>query len=120
MKLPNKLLPWADARRRHRLSDAHVAMARELGLNPAKLGKIDNHRQEPWKAPLPEYIEYLYRKQFGRPRPELVRSLEQIAQHEAARKAARRERKLATPTAALPPGAASHEPTPLLPGEMPF
>ena len=44
---------WMAAQKRHRLSDRHVQMARELGLNPDKLGKIDNHRQEPWKAPLP-------------------------------------------------------------------
>jgi hypothetical protein len=43
-----------------------VQMARELGLNPRKLGKIDNHRQEPWKAPLPQFIEHLYLKRFGR------------------------------------------------------
>ena len=43
---------WIAAQKRHRLSDTHVQMARELGLNPDKLGKIDNHRQEPWKAPL--------------------------------------------------------------------
>jgi hypothetical protein len=29
-----------------------VQMARELGLSPGKLGKIANHRQELWKAPL--------------------------------------------------------------------
>ena len=56
--------PWAEARRRHRLSERHAQMARELGLNPKKLGKIDNHRQEPWKAPLPEFIEQLYAKRF--------------------------------------------------------
>jgi hypothetical protein len=44
-------------------------MARELGLNPGKLGKISNHRQEPWKAPLPQFIEHLYLKQFGREEP---------------------------------------------------
>lgn len=44
---------WIEARRRHRLSHAHVQMARELGLNPKKLGKIDNHRRQPWKLPLP-------------------------------------------------------------------
>ena len=38
---------WIAAQKRHRLSDTHVQMARELGLNPDKLGKIDNHRQEP-------------------------------------------------------------------------
>ena len=50
------------AQKRHCLSDRHVQMARELGLNPDKLGKIDNHRQEPWKATLPQFIENIYFK----------------------------------------------------------
>lgn len=33
---------WLVAQKRHRLSDKQVQMARELGLNPDKLGKIDN------------------------------------------------------------------------------
>lgn len=41
---------WMVAQKRHRLSDKQVQMARELGLNPDKLGKIDNHKQEAWKA----------------------------------------------------------------------
>lgn len=45
--LPPQAQDWVDARRRHGLSHAHVQMASELGLNPAKLGKLDNHRQEP-------------------------------------------------------------------------
>ena len=36
---------WMVAQKRHRLSDKQVQMARELGLNPDKLGKIDNHKQ---------------------------------------------------------------------------
>ncbi len=48
---------WLVAQKRHRLSDRQVQMARELGLNPDKLGKIDNHRQEVWKTPLPQFIE---------------------------------------------------------------
>ena len=60
---------WAEAGKRHRLSPAHVQMARELGMNPKKLGKLDNHRQEPWKAPLPQFIEDLYFKRFGKRRP---------------------------------------------------
>lgn len=44
-------------------------MARELGMNPQKLGGKANQRQEPWKMPLPDYIEYLYEKRFGKPRP---------------------------------------------------
>jgi hypothetical protein len=40
-------------------------MARQLGLNPKKLGSLDNHRQEPWKEPLPQFIERLYGKRSG-------------------------------------------------------
>ena len=69
---------WIAAQKRHRLSDTHVQMARELGLNPDKLGKIDNHRQEPWKAPLPEFIEEIFYKRFKKERPDVVKPLKQI------------------------------------------
>lgn len=88
---PEHLQMWIDARKRFRLSDAHVQMARELGLNPKKMDKLDNHQQEPWKLPLPEFIEHLYFKRFGKARPDLVVSLEERARSEAAKKAARRE-----------------------------
>lgn len=91
--VPPKLQAWIQARKRHRLSHAHVQMARELGMNPKKLGSIDNHRQEPWKAPLPEFIEQLYLKRFGRERPEVVVSIEERArqlEQKTAAKAARR------------------------------
>lgn len=79
-KLPRDLQVWVEARKRFRLSHAQVAMERELGLNLQQLGKLDNHRQEPWKAPLPLFIEHLYRKRFGRERPEVVMSIEERAQ----------------------------------------
>src|SRR3954469_4624083 len=90
-RIPTDLQEWIDARRRHHLSHAHVQMARELGLNPRKLGKIDNHRQEPWKAPLPEFIERLYVKNFGRLRPEVVMSLEERAALKKAKKPAHKK-----------------------------
>jgi hypothetical protein len=71
--------PWIEAQRRHRLSQAHVQMARELGMNPRKLGKIDNHKQERWKAPLPEFIEHLYYKRFRKRRPDQFRNGEETA-----------------------------------------
>ena len=67
---------WIVAQKRHRLSDTHVQMAREL--NPDKLGKIDNHRQESWKAPLPEFIEEIFYKRFKKERPDIVKPLKQI------------------------------------------
>lgn len=91
--VPPKLQAWIQARKRHQLSHAHVQMARELGMNPKKLGSIDNHRQEPWKAPLPEFIEQLYLKRFGRERPEVVVSIEERArqlEQKTVAKAARR------------------------------
>ena len=39
-------------------------MAKELGLNPKKFGKIDNHEQELWKAPLSVFIQELHQKRF--------------------------------------------------------
>jgi hypothetical protein len=52
-KKPNqKMQAWIEARKRHHLSHAQVHMARELGMNPAKLGKIDNHKQQPVEAAL--------------------------------------------------------------------
>ncbi len=65
-------------------------MARELGLNPATLGKLDNHDQEPWKMPLREYIQHLYLKRFGRARPDSVVSIEDRLRAEARKKDARR------------------------------
>ncbi len=81
---------WVEARRRHGLSHAHVQMARELGMNPKKLGSIANHRQERWKAPLAVFIEDLYWKRFGRERPEAVMSIEQRAAARSRRKDERR------------------------------
>lgn len=90
-KLSQNLQDWVEARRRHHLSHAHVQMARELGMNPRKLGKLDNHDQEPWKAPLPQFIEHLYFKRFGRERPAVVMSIEERARAQAAKKAARKD-----------------------------
>ncbi|RGM88933.1 MULTISPECIES: hypothetical protein [Bacteroidales] len=69
---------WIVAQKKHRLSDTHVQMARELGLNPDKLGKIDNHRQESWKALLPEFIEEIFYKRFKKEHPDIVKPLKQI------------------------------------------
>jgi hypothetical protein len=91
---PNhKMQAWIDARKRHHLSHAQVQMARELGMNPAKLGKFDNHKQEPWKRPLPQFIEQLYVKRFGKTAPDTVMSIEERARFEQQKKDARRAAK---------------------------
>lgn len=91
--IPQKLRPWIEARRNFRLSHAQIQMARALGMNPRKFGKLDNHRQEPWKAPLPQFIENCYAKRFGKTRPDDVRSIEEEVRAKKAAKDARRARK---------------------------
>lgn len=93
-QLPERFQVWIDARKRHHLSHAHVQMAREMGMNPKKFGKLDTYRQQPWKAPLPVFIEELYFKKFGKLRPDEVISIEERFRREEAKKAARREAKL--------------------------
>jgi hypothetical protein len=66
---PSKLKAWTDAGKRFHLSNKHIQMAKELGINPKKLGSLANHKQEPWKDPLPIFIERVYLKQFGRDKP---------------------------------------------------
>jgi hypothetical protein len=93
VRIPDHLQGWITARKRHRLSHAHVQMARELGMNPKKLGKLDNADQEPWKLPLPAFIESLYQKRFDKDRPDMVHSIEEHARLLKQKKAARRETK---------------------------
>jgi hypothetical protein len=93
--VPANLVPWVDARRKFRLSHAHVQMARELGMNPKKLGKLNNHHQEPWKLPLPEFIAHLYAKRFGKQRPAIVKTIEEVAAAKVAKKAAKHVKRIA-------------------------
>ena len=93
VRIPADLQPWIEARKRFHLSDEQVQMARELGLNPKKFGKLANHEQEPWKMPLPEFIRHLYFKHYGKHRPDVVVSIEERARQIAAKKAAKRAAK---------------------------
>ena len=94
-KLKPKDQAWVDARRRFHLSHAHIQMARELGMNPKKFGGLANHKQEPWKVPLPDFIEGLYFKSFSKTRPDQVRSIEQMVADNERKRAARKARKQA-------------------------
>ena len=87
--IPQKLKPWIEARTRFNLSHAQIQMARELGMNPRKLGGMANHKQEPWKMPLPWYIEHLYKKQFGKDVPDDVRPIETKVRQKRNRKDAK-------------------------------
>jgi hypothetical protein len=95
-QLSPKYQVWVDARNRFHLSHAHIQMARELGMNPKKLGQKANHHQELWKTPLPKFIEQLYLERFDKKRPEQVRSIEQIVRDKKRKQVERKARKLET------------------------
>jgi len=91
--MAKNLEKWIVAQRKHRLSDKHLQMARELGLNPDKLGKIDNHNQESWKTPLNEFIEDIYLKQFKNSEPDNIRSIKQIQEDDKRKKDEKKKKK---------------------------
>ena len=93
-KIPEKYQRWIDARKRYHLSHAHIQMARELGMNPKKFGSLANTKQEPWKLPLPDYIEELYFKHFKKNQSDNVRSIEQMVKVYNRKKEERRDRRL--------------------------
>ena len=93
LRIPADLQAWIDARKRYRLSHAVVQMARELGINPKKLGGLANAKQEPWKAPLPEFIADLYFRRFGETAPEPVMTIEEVARRKQEKKQLRRAAK---------------------------
>ena len=84
---------WIETRKRYQLSHAQIQMARELGMNPKKFGSLANHQEERWKAPLPEFIQHLYFKRFGKEQPDNVISIEALMIELDRKKAERRERR---------------------------
>ena len=89
--MPRNIEEWIEAKRKFNLSDKHIQMARELGLNPRKFGSLDNHKQERWKAPLKDFIERIYYKHFKKAEPDVIKPVEQIIQE---RKIKKEEQKL--------------------------
>jgi len=92
-KIPDKHQIWIDVRKRYHLSHSQIQMARELGLNPRKFGGLANHKQERWKAPLPEFIEEIYFKRFKKERPDNVHSIEQVVKDQKKKKEERKKRR---------------------------
>ena len=56
---------WIEVKKKYHLSNNVIQMAKQLSLNPKKFGGLANHKQEPWKEPLPDFVRSLYEKRFG-------------------------------------------------------
>jgi hypothetical protein len=62
---PNmRSVEWAEAKRRCRLSEEDVRMAKELGFAPRSLIKNIPSPSQPWKATVKDWIRGLYEKKM--------------------------------------------------------
>ncbi len=91
--IPSKLQIWIEARKKYRLMYTQIQMTRELGLNPRKFNGYADHRQQPWKRPMGEYIKHIYFKRFKKDKPERVLSIEAQAGEIRRKQAEKKERK---------------------------
>jgi hypothetical protein len=73
--MSNKNEDWVTTKRKYRLTDVQIQMARELGMNPRKFGSLANQKQEKWKTPLADFIEELYFKRFRKEKPDSIRKM---------------------------------------------
>lgn len=53
---------WQEAKKRCRLNDEDIALAKRLGLNPRSLIKNIPSKSEPWKAPVKEWLREMDEK----------------------------------------------------------
>lgn len=47
---------WLDAKKKCRLSNEDIELAKRLGLNPRSLTKNIPSKSEPWKAPVSDWL----------------------------------------------------------------
>ena len=53
---------WAEAKRKCRLNNEDIRMAKELGLNPRSLIKNIPSKTQQWKLPVKDWIREMYQK----------------------------------------------------------
>ena len=53
---------WQEAKKRCRLDDEDIALAKRLGLNPRSLIKNIPSKSEPWKAPVKDWLQEIEAK----------------------------------------------------------
>ncbi|WP_456272488.1 hypothetical protein [Bacillus sp. AK031] len=57
---------WADAKKRCRMNEADIRMAKALGMKPKSLIKNIPLPKQQWKMPVKEWVRELYEKKFGK------------------------------------------------------
>jgi len=57
---------WLEAKKRCKLNDEEIQMAKEMGLNPKGLIKNIPNKNEQWKHPVKIWVRDMYEYRFGR------------------------------------------------------
>ncbi len=66
MSKNKKSSDWAEAKKRCRLNQADIQMAKELGMTPKSLLKNIPSPAQQWKMPVKDWIRDLYESKFGK------------------------------------------------------
>lgn len=53
---------WEEAKKKCRLGEEEIRMAKEMGLNPKSLIKNIPNKSEQWRAPVKDWIQEMYEK----------------------------------------------------------
>ena len=64
MVAKNNSQAWEEAKRRCRLNETDIQMAKELGMTPKSLIKNIPAPNQQWKAPVKVWISNLYEEKF--------------------------------------------------------
>jgi len=59
---------WLEVKRRCKLNDEEIQMAKEMGLNPKSLIKNIPNKNEQWKTSVKIWVRDMYEDRFGRAR----------------------------------------------------
>lgn len=57
---------WIEAKKKCRLNDETIRMAKQLGITPRTLIKNIPNKSEMWKAPVSDWVRELYDKRFNK------------------------------------------------------
>lgn len=58
---------WDEAKKKCRIGDEEIRMAKEMGLNPKSLIKNIPNKSKMWKAPVKDWIHDVYDKRRKNP-----------------------------------------------------
>ena len=68
---------WDEAKKKCRIGDEEIRLAKEMGLNPRSLIKNIPNKSEMWKAPVKDWIHDMYEKRREKSQRKAKRRAEQ-------------------------------------------